>query len=484
VINNDKNKLAFELVNYLNYNSNTLSVTLTGSYAENFNLNKVGDIDIVVICKKLSKKFFKESIKRIKIFHKKHFRDKKLFINTTFGPIKYYTDNTIVFHLMIYDLTGHLIHTVKSPFTCFDWERSNIYSGKSLKELIPVRKLQLRDFDEARRGYNEYLNDIIKNRISFREYIFRKNKYLVVKKYFKINDLNKRDFIYHIIKYVLINYIKYENGINKFIKNREIENKFFQIVKSHKDLKNYKKLKKLKINKSQKSILKTKKLVINFLRKFDIFIKKQNKVNKVYFFRHKKTKVKKDIFLGQKIDVSINNTKMNKKKFNKLNIKTFFSSPAKRCLESLVSLKKNRQVIISQLLNEIDYGDAEGLNYKSLKRKYPKIITKWNKGIDVKFPNGENVKDVFKRLQLFIKTELIKENKSLNKNVVVMTHNIVLRCLIGNFFNIDRSDWYKINIKYFESYEFVISKNQLIPNIDRNKFQHLFKNINKEINFD
>ena len=116
-----------------------------------------------------------------------------------------------------------------------------------------------------------------------------------------------------------------------------------------------------------------------------------------------------------------------------------------------------------------------------MKRKYPKIITKWNKGIDVKFPNGENVKDVFNRLQLFIKTKLIKENKSLNKNVIVMTHNIVLRCLIGNFFNIDRSDWYKINIKYFECYEFVIIKNQLIPNIDRNKFQHLFKNINKKL---
>ena len=331
MINNDKNKLAFELVNYLNYNCNTLSVTLTGSYAENFNINKVGDIDIVVICKKLSKKFFKESIKRIKIFHQKHFRDKKLFINTTFGPIKFYTDNTIVFHLMIYDLTGHLIHTLKSPFTCFDWERSNIYSGKSLKELIPVRKLQLRDFDEARRGYHEYLNDIIKNRISFREYLFRKNKCLVVKKYFKINNLNKRDFIYHIIKYVLINYIKYENGTNKFIKDGEIENKFFQIVKSHNDLKNYKKLKKLKINKSQKSILKTKNLVINFLRKFDVFIKKQNKVNRVYFFRHKKTKFKKDIFLGQKIDVSINNKNINKKKLNKININTFFSSPAKRC---------------------------------------------------------------------------------------------------------------------------------------------------------
>ena len=82
---------------------------------------------------------------------------------------------------MIYDLKSHIDHTIKSPFTCYDWERSGVYVGKSLKELSPVLRLQFRDFSEARRSTQEYLNDISRNRISYREYNF-KNKKIELKK--------------------------------------------------------------------------------------------------------------------------------------------------------------------------------------------------------------------------------------------------------------------------------------------------------------
>ena len=67
-------------------------------------------------------------------------------------------------------------HTVNSPFTSYDWERSKVYIGKNLKQISPVFKLQLRDFYEARRSAQEYLIDISKNRSSYREYVFKKNK--------------------------------------------------------------------------------------------------------------------------------------------------------------------------------------------------------------------------------------------------------------------------------------------------------------------
>ena len=86
---------------------------------------------------------------------------------------------------MIYDLKSHIDHTIKSPFTCYDWERSNVYVGKSLKELSPVLKLQLRDFYEARRSTQEYLKDISNNQISFREYKFSDKNISLQKKYFK-----------------------------------------------------------------------------------------------------------------------------------------------------------------------------------------------------------------------------------------------------------------------------------------------------------
>ena len=47
-VNKDKLK-AYKIIKELYKNKNSLSVTLTGSYSEHFNLNKAGDIDIVVV---------------------------------------------------------------------------------------------------------------------------------------------------------------------------------------------------------------------------------------------------------------------------------------------------------------------------------------------------------------------------------------------------------------------------------------------------
>ena len=44
-------KIAFKIIETLNKNKNSLSVTLTGSYSEHFNPLQAGDIDIVIVCK-------------------------------------------------------------------------------------------------------------------------------------------------------------------------------------------------------------------------------------------------------------------------------------------------------------------------------------------------------------------------------------------------------------------------------------------------
>ena len=257
-----KKKIAYKLIKSLHNDDNSLSVTLTGSYSEHFDSNKAGDIDIVIICKKLNKTFFDRSVAKLKVLKKKYFDEKEnLIINSTFGPIKFYTKNSIVFHLMIYDLKSHIDHTIKSPFTCYDWERSEVYVGKSLKELSPVLRLQFRDFSEARRSTQEYLNDISKNRISYREYNFKNKKIELKKKYFRIDKVNRRDFIYHIIKFLLINFIKYEKDVNSIIAKQQIEKKFLDIVKNKKDLKKFKKLINSKNKKSENIKTYEKKLM-------------------------------------------------------------------------------------------------------------------------------------------------------------------------------------------------------------------------------
>ncbi len=471
-------KIAFKIIKTLHKSQNSLSVTLAGSYSEHFDPLKAGDIDIIIICKKLNKKYFKECVSILKSLKKKYFGNKYEFIiNSTFGPIKFYKKNTIVFHLMIYDLKSHIDHTINSPFTCYDWERSKIYVGKSLKELSPVYNLQFRDFLEARRNTEEYLKDLSKNRISYREYKFKKNKIELVKKYFEIDKLNQRDFIYHIIKFILINYIKYQEQRNSKISKKKIQQKFLEIVKNKFDLSEFNKLILFKTKKGNKSIKEPKKLAIRFIKKFDKHIKKQENINKVYFSRHKKTKVKKEIFLGQKLNPRILEKK-NNSEFKKIKFDKCYSSPSLRCKETAKILCKNNKITTSNCLKEIDYGDAEGMNFKELSKKFPEIIKSWNKGLDPKFPKGESLNDVFFRLKKFINNRLVSKKVFKNLNYIIFTHNAVLRCLIGSIYKINKKYWFKINIKYFDLLEFKSKNGKLINNIERKKYRSIFKNFN------
>ena len=474
-----KDKLkAYKIINELYKSNNSLSVTLTGSYSEHFNINKAGDIDIVVICKKFNKKYFDYCVNKLKKIKKTLFKkDINLIINSTFGPIKFYKKNSIVFHLMIYDLNSHIEHTIKSPFTCYDWERSKIFVGKSLKELSPVFRLQLRDFYEARRSTQEYMTDIIKNRISYREYIFKENKYLLQKKYFAIDEINKRDFIYHTIKFLLINLIKYEENVNNKIKETKIDKKFQEINKNIFLLKQFKELRKLKKNKSTKNIKNPKNLAIKFMNNFNKYIKnKFNSIQKIYFIRHKKTSLNKNIFLGQKMNPGIKDKKISME-LEKLKFDMCISSPSKRCQDTARLIFKKANILINNDLKEIDYGKVENLTYIELKKNYPDIIRKWSKGKDPKFPNGESTTDVLKRLKKFTNTLINQKKIKSKKNILVTTHNVVLRTLIGSIFNIKMNKWFNIIIDYSDLLEFNFYKNKLRSNINRAKFLKIFSNL-------
>ena len=212
------------LKNLINEN-NTLSASIVGSFSETFNLKTSGDIDVVVVCKKNSKNYFLNCVKKMRDLNKKFpsLIKKKIIVNTNFGPIKFDSINNIVIHLMIYDLKSHLNHTIESPFTCYDWERSNFFLGLSLKQISPVLKLQPRDFYTSRRGIDDYVKDILNNNISYRIYNFKSvNSPKLIKKYFKIDTLNSLEFIYHIIKFLIINLIKLE--INRNIKISKFKN--------------------------------------------------------------------------------------------------------------------------------------------------------------------------------------------------------------------------------------------------------------------
>jgi broad specificity phosphatase PhoE len=121
------------------------------------------------------------------------------------------------------------------------------------------------------------------------------------------------------------------------------------------------------------------------------------------------------------------------------------------------------------------------LNLKELSTKYPQIIKAWKKGLDLKFPKGESLTNVSIRLNKFINNQLIKKNIR-NINSLIFTHNVILRCLIGDIYKIKKKEWFKININYFDLLEFRIENNKLVSNIERVKYLSIFKNFYKNYN--
>ena len=146
-----------ELIKKISLIKECISVNIVGSFTENVNLNQIGDLDIVIISTKLSKRLIDKCKSKLK--KHKFPTTKKIKINDTFGPLKYDKEKYLVIHLMVYDVDGHINHVTKALLRILIG-RKNIYRGKSLKQIYTASTLQLRDFFNSRRAVNSHFNDI------------------------------------------------------------------------------------------------------------------------------------------------------------------------------------------------------------------------------------------------------------------------------------------------------------------------------------
>lgn len=467
-----------EIINKININNQVISITFVGSFLSK---KKYSDIDVVVIIKNFDELIFKKINKNLKTINpRKYGIQKKLLVNNTFGPLKYDYENNLVIHLMIYSKKDHINHVINSPFTCYDWQRYNSSFGLNLKNIYRVYGLSCDDFIGNYRGIDNYIYSLKNHFIYYKKYSFKKNQPIFIQKKIILKSKKQIDeFIYHIIFHISRNVLKFLSNTNKDFFKRDILN-LFQVLFSKKE---YQQLRNLFLqlesskygNKLKKQIVNSEELAIFFLGKIKNFLYLISKYNKkITFKRHFKTKFSNKIFLGNKLDVGI------KKKNYQINHKfdLAFSSNLKRAKQTALLFSKNLK--INKYLNEIDYGNVEGLNYEKLKFRYPKIINDWTNGKDPKFPRGENIALVYKRVQKFLKLlKSVSRNKENKNKILIVSHNVFLRTLMSFFFKIERRDTYKINIKYGEELNFLFYKNKIIPNIKNKNLNRIFKKLHE-----
>ena len=466
-------KIGNKILNKLIKNKEIISANIVGSYMEKKNLDKIGDIDVVVVCKKLSKKIIEKLTYDIKNINIKGL-NKEFLVNSTFGPLKLTKHNHIPIHLMIYDIDSHIDHVTSSPFTCYDWERSKLYRGIPLKKIYPVNYLQLRDFFTVRRNSKEYLKDLSRNRISIRKYFFTKKRVRISKKYIKIDERNRGEFVYHIINFLIINLNKFLSGKNIKLSDKMFNKIFLKITNTNKSL--LRKFKILKKNKESKILIYDKKIIEfgkNFIKKYEKFLEKiKNEQQIISISRHAKTKVNyNNRFLGSGLDPDINLKKSIKKIRNKFDI--IITSKLRRS-KSSVTYFSAKKIISNSLLNEISYGQAEGMKFSLFKNQFPYIVKSWNKNKDIRFPDGENTGDVLKRVRKFL-LFLKKINK---KKILIISHSFFLRVLIGNLLNLDLKKIYKLKIDHLRIFEIIKTKNNFFSNIDRKEILNFYRQLN------
>jgi len=124
-----------------------------------------------------------------------------------------------------------------------------------------------------------------------------------------------------------------------------------------------------------------------------------------------------------------------------------FSSELQRAVKtaSIIAEKHSREVIQVPELNEIDFGDIEGMVYKDVTSQYPGVACMWQScDPDLQYPNGESLPDMGKRVAVF-KQKLSKYSK--DDNVLIVAHSGIIRTLICHLLELDQSSRWKFRIE-------------------------------------
>lgn len=121
-----------------------------------------------------------------------------------------------------------------------------------------------------------------------------------------------------------------------------------------------------------------------------------------------------------------------------------YSSPLSRAKETAeaVAKKQGLEVKISKLLLDINYGEWQGLTHEEVRKKWPKIYRAWHEAPEkVKFPEGESLSEVKKRVVQFLKKVVLKHQ---NETIAAVSHRVAIKVLLRAALGIDNSHFWQL----------------------------------------
>lgn len=465
-----------------------LSATLTGSFLNSDDLSGVSDIDYIVIVDQLQRErfdslqaAFQQQLEPVVQAH-----GWKLRINPTLGPLKFNDEQTAVLHLMLYSREAHVKHVIESPFTCFDWQLSPVNHRASMADIYPAFALQPRHFVSARRSITDYLNDYRARVVSYRELVCNDVSYEERKQLKPMTVRDQHEFAYHIIRFLMKNVVKLLTRSNRDLPSEELQTAFFRYFPTEESsIRAF--FGELSACKHSQQFDPPVDNLDERLESFAAIFEEQFRsifhaeATRHVVFRHAPTpqNYAKDgsvRFLGRSNPEILPLDAAALSDLNaavaSLTSPRYYSSPQTRCRQSLASMDPGGEVETDDRLQEINYGACEGMTVQAARNSHPALFQAWQQGQDPCFPGGECTEDVLQR-SLEAMTDVWDNSQT---DTVTCTHNVVLRCLVGNALGVPRSQWYRLKIPHLAPITFIRTPEHgvyldLSPEVERQIFQ-------------
>ncbi len=159
-------------------------------------------------------------------------------------------------------------------------------------------------------------------------------------------------------------------------------------------------------------------------------------------------------------------------------IEAIYSSPLWRALKTaeIIARHHRLEVTVAPALNDIDYGEWQGLSRYEVKDKYKGLYAEWLKNPHlVRMPGGENLNEVRKRTMRVVR-EVIAEYSG---TVVLVSHRVVNKVLICALLGLDNSHFWNIRqdvgaitIFNYENQRFVLVEHNntaYLPSVQQDK---------------
>jgi broad specificity phosphatase PhoE len=157
-----------------------------------------------------------------------------------------------------------------------------------------------------------------------------------------------------------------------------------------------------------------------------------------------------EIFRGR-ADVPLNDTGLRQAELlgeylSAEKIDAVYSGPLQRAVRTARAVAANHGLDINIVasLNDIDYGQWQGLSLREVMGKYPELYQDWlDTPEQVRFPGGETLEEVRNRAMPFIEDAVMRCGEG---TIVLVSHRVVLKVIICALLGLDNASFWNFRL--------------------------------------